>query len=112
DKVGVSNRVELLFMTLSQSSSSQTVLNSFLKNCDNGALQDVLALAESQQAAEQGGPMAQLALAQMLWTRKASSKDIVQAYKWYLIATGQIQQTSKTLSRAMTMEQLLHAVQL
>jgi DNA-binding NarL/FixJ family response regulator len=112
DKVGVSNRVELLFMTLSQSSSFQTVLNSFLKNYNNGALQDVLALAECQQAAEQGVPMAQLALAQMLWTRKASSKDIVQAYKWYLIATGQIQQTSKTMSRAMTMEQLLHAEQL
>lgn len=112
DKVGVSNRVELLFMTLSQTSSSQAVLNSFLRNYANGGLHDVLALAECQQAAEQGIPMAQLALAQMLWTRRANAKDIVQAYKWYLIASGQISQASKALSRTMTMEQLVHAEQL
>ena len=36
----------------------------------------------------------------------------MQAYKWYLIASSQILQTSKAVSRAMTMEQLLHAEQM
>lgn len=112
DKVGVSNRVELLFMTLSQSSTSHTVLSSFLRNYSNGGSQDVLALAECQKAAEQGVPMAQLALARMLLARKSSPKDIVQAYKWYLIASAEISQTIKALSRSMTTEQLLHAEQM
>ena len=112
DKLGASNRIELLFMTLSQNSNSQAALDSFTKSCRNGGLQELLALTDYQQAAEQGVPIAQLALAQSFWARRASAKDIVQAYKWYLIACGQIQQTSKTVGRAMTVEQLIHAEQL
>jgi hypothetical protein len=48
----------------------------------------------------------------MFWNGKAGSKDIVQAYKWYLIASGQVLQTSKAVNRAKTMEQLLHAEQM
>jgi hypothetical protein len=33
----------------------------------------------------------------------------VQAYKWYLMASGQVLQTSQAVSRAMTTEQLLRA---
>jgi two-component system nitrate/nitrite response regulator NarL len=105
DKLGASNRIEVLFMTLSQSSHA-------LKHYTDGSLQDSSTLAKCQQAAEQGAPIAQLALAQMFWNRKSSSKDIVQAYKWYLIASGQVSQTSKAVSRAMTMEQLLRAEQM
>jgi hypothetical protein len=47
----------------------------------------------------------------MFWNGKAGSKDIVQAYKWYLIASGQVL-TSKAVNRAKTMEQLLHAEQM
>ena len=112
DKLGASNRVELLFMTLSQTNSSQTVLNSLLRNCTDGGVQEILATAERKPAAEQGGPLAQLALAQLLWTRKANPMDIVQAYKWFLIASSQISQMTKTVSRAMTMEQLIYAEQL
>jgi two-component system nitrate/nitrite response regulator NarL len=112
DKLGASNRIELLFMTLSQSTSSQSVFSHVLKHYMDDGLQDASTLAECQQAAEQGVPIAQLALAQMFWNRKASSKDVVQAYKWYLIASGQVLQTGKAVSRAMTMEQLLHAEQM
>jgi len=112
DKLGVSNRVELLFMTLSQNGSSQSVSNHVLKRYTEDGLQDSSTLAECQQAAEKGFPIAQLALAQMFWNRKASARDIVQAYQWYLIASGQILQTSRTVGRAMTMEQLVHAEQL
>ena len=112
DKLGASNRIELLFMTLRQSSSPQSVFSYFLKNYAAGGLQDNATLAECQLAAERGELIAQLALAQFLWSRKASSKDVVQAYKWYLIASDQILQMSKSVSRAMTMEQLLHAEQM
>jgi DNA-binding NarL/FixJ family response regulator len=111
DKLGASNRIELLFMTLSHF-ASQPGFISIPKNFAAGSLQDPLALAECQRAAEDGEPNAQLALAQFFWKRKASSKDIEQAYKWYLIASGQILQTSKTVCREMTMEQLLHAEQM
>ena len=109
DKLGASNRVELLFMTLNQTSASQTVLDSSFRNYNEGKLQDLLALAKCEQAAEQGVSMAQLALAQLLWTRRANSKDLIQAYKWFLIASRQISETTEQVSRAMTMEQLIHA---
>lgn len=106
DKLGASNRIELLFMTLKQNNNSPAMFGHFLKMTDPSSL------AECQQAAEQGVLTAQLALAQMFWNRKASSKDIMQAYKWYLIASGQVLQTSKAVTQAMTMEQLLHAEQM
>ena len=112
DKLGASNRIELLFMTLSQSSSSPSVFGHVLEHYTEDNLQDALALTECQEAAEQGLPTAQIALAQMFWNRKANSKDVVQAYKWYLIASGQILQTSKVVGRALTMDQLLHAEQM
>lgn len=112
DKLGVSNRIELLFMTLSQNGSSRSAFNSVLSARANRGLQEDLALADCQQQAEQGVLIAQLALAQRLWTRRGSSKDIVQAYQWYLMASAQISQTIKTVSRAMTMEQIIHAEQL
>jgi two-component system nitrate/nitrite response regulator NarL len=111
DKLGASNRIELLFMTLSQSNGSP-VSSSFMKNYMAANPRDGAVMAECEQNAEQGVLIAQLALAQSLWDRKASSKDIVQAYKWYLIVSKLLSQTSQTVSRAMTMDQLLHAEQL
>jgi TPR repeat protein len=109
DKLGVSSRVELLFMTLSQSSSSQSMFSYFLKNCAEGAVQNDSTLAACQQAADQGFPIAQLVLAQLYQDRKVNPTDIVLAYKWYLIVSSQISRTSKTLSKTMTTEQLLQA---
>ena len=111
DKLGASNRIELLFMTLARS-GSQSVSGSEWKNYTQADLQDASKFAECQQAAEQGVSTAQLALAQSFWDRKASSQNIVEAYKWYLIASGQILQTSKTVSRELTMDQLLRAEQM
>jgi DNA-binding NarL/FixJ family response regulator len=108
DKLGVSSRVELLFMTLSQDSNSP-VLSRCQKNCTAGDLPDDSTLAECQQAAEQGLPIAQLALARMYRTRGAGPADLVLAYKWYMIASGQVLQASKGLTKEMTSEQLLQA---
>jgi DNA-binding NarL/FixJ family response regulator len=109
DKLGVSSRVELLFMTLNQDSAAQSGFSYFLKNCTNGRLEDDSTLKECQQAAEQGWPIAQLVLAQLYWTRKKSAADIALAYKWYLIASAQVLQASKRLKMIMSVEQLLQA---
>ena len=109
DKLGVSSRVELLFMTMNQDSSSQSVFSNFLKNCSDGSLQGDSMLTECQQAAEEGSPIAQLILSQLYRMRKTSATDLLLAYKWCLIASAQISRTSKSISKAMTMEQLLYA---
>ena len=56
DKLGVSSRVELLFMTLSQASPAQSLLPSLLANPANGNRHDEATLAICQKAAEQGLP--------------------------------------------------------
>jgi len=109
DKLGVSSRVELLFMTLSQDSNPQSFFSYFLKNSANVMLQDESNLAECQQAAEQGSPIAQLVLAQVYGARKSTSADLVLAYKWYLVASAQLLQLNKGVGRSMTAEQVLQA---
>lgn len=74
DKLGVSSRIELVFMTLSQGTSGT-----------NGKHEDA-SLALCQQAAQQGVPTAQIALAEMYWHGKGVSKDMVSAYMWYLVS--------------------------
>jgi TPR repeat protein len=112
DKLGVSSRIELLFMTLSRDSQSQSVFSCFLKNCTDQTWQNDSMIAECRRAAEQGLPIAPLALAHLYWTRRANSKDLIQAYKWHLIAREQTSRTSKSVGKTMTMEQLLQAEQM
>jgi two-component system, NarL family, nitrate/nitrite response regulator NarL len=109
DKLGVSSRVELLFMTLSQDNSSQSVFSYFLKTCVDGSLQDDTMLTACQKAAEEGSPIAQLVLSHMYRMRKTSPTDILLAYKWCLIASAQISRASKSIGKTMSMEQLLYA---
>jgi two-component system nitrate/nitrite response regulator NarL len=112
DKLGVSSRVELLFMTLSRTSTPESTGNSFRQNGIDHDLQSASILVGYQRAAEQGMPVAQLELARHYWTRRSDSKDLIQAYKWYLIASHQISRTSKSVGKALTMEQLLQAEQM
>lgn len=112
DKTGASNRIELLFMLLGQTRSTQSMFNAFLKQYGNGDVPDTTGMAECQQAAERGVLVAQLVLAQFLLHRKATPDDTIDAYKWYLIAKSQLLQASKTVSQMMTMDQLLHAEQM
>jgi len=107
DKLGVSNRLELLLMTLSHASNPQSMFSSFLRGCENGALQDDCTMEECQQAAEQGSPVAQLLLAQ-LYATKNDPREIILAYKWYSIALAQLSQSTKKLRKRMTAEQLSH----
>jgi DNA-binding CsgD family transcriptional regulator len=111
DKLGVSGRVELLFMTLSQTGSSQSLVASLFASPGNGARHDKATLAICEKAAEQGLPTAQIALAQLYAARRSGPQDLVHAYMWFLIAGEQITQAKNHLNQSMTMEQLLEAEQ-
>src|SRR5271169_3135636 len=112
DKLGVSSRVELLTMTLSRMSHSESAGSGVWKNrADHDLLSDSN-LGGCQRAAERGSPSAQLELARFYWTRRSDSKDLIEAYKWYLIASQQISRTSKSVGKSMTMEQMLQAEQM
>jgi TPR repeat protein len=77
----------------------------------NGGRHDEETLAICQKAAEEGLPTAQLALAQLYAARRASPKDLVHAYMWFLIASEQITRAKNHVNKSMTMEQLLEAEQ-
>jgi len=109
DKLGVSSRVELLFMTLSRTSPQESTAGPLAKSGIDQDLQSASMLVGYQRAAEQGVPAAQLELARYYWTRRSDANDLIQAYKWYLIANHQISRTSKNVGKALTMEQLLQA---
>jgi DNA-binding NarL/FixJ family response regulator len=111
DKLGVSSRVELLFMTLSQGGPSQSLLPSLLGSPNVGTGRDEATLALCQKAAEQGLPAAQFALAQIYSARRSGPKDLVQAYMWYRIVSELISGAKENINKTMTMEQLLEAEQ-
>jgi two-component system nitrate/nitrite response regulator NarL len=105
DKVGVSSRVELLFMTLSQNGGGQSSLGSH----NNGKAPDESLLLKD--AAESGLPAAQLALAQLYLTRGSGPQDLVNAYTWYLVATERAFQARGSITKTMTPEQIEEAKQ-
>lgn len=109
DKLGVSSRVELLHMTLSHEPESQSAFRHFLKSGAESSLQDDTSLAECQQTAEQGSPIAQLMLAQHFMVKKSGANDVVSAYTWYMIVGEFISRTVQSVGRTMDMEQLLEA---
>jgi two-component system, NarL family, nitrate/nitrite response regulator NarL len=112
EKLGVSSRFELLSLILSRIEQSESAGSYSSKNyTDHNVLSDST-LAGYRRAAEQGATVAQLELARFYWNRRADSKDLIQAYKWYLISSHQISQTSKRVAKAMTIEQRLEAEQM
>ncbi|MGA8620630.1 MAG: LuxR C-terminal-related transcriptional regulator [Candidatus Sulfotelmatobacter sp.] len=112
DKLGVSSRVELLFMTLSQSNNLE---ESFLPEVSKKGLgndhHDEPSVAFFEKAAEKGLPAAQLALAQVYLARREAPEDLVHAYMWYLIATERASQARALLSRMLTAKQIDEAEQ-
>src|SRR6202451_1809068 len=103
DKLGVSSRVELLFMTLSQAGSGQSPVLGEPKSSDPG-LHDEFAIL--QKAAEPGLPAAQLALAQVYLVRRKDPQDMVHAYMWYLVALERASQGGKHMTEMLTAEQI------
>jgi len=112
DKLGVSNRVELLFMTLSQNKHGQSVFQYFLQNQLDKHFLDDSTLIACQQAAEEGVLIAQLALAQFYYAHGKSPRDAMQAYMWWSIASEQVSRVCRDATKGMTVDQLLQAERL
>jgi two-component system nitrate/nitrite response regulator NarL len=106
DKVGVSSRVELLFMTLSQAGNGQALLVSAKGNNNSHEESELL-----KKAAESGLPAAQLALAQLYLARSKEPEDLVNAYMWYLVATERAFQARASITKMMTAQQIDEAKQ-
>ncbi len=109
DKLGVSSRVELLFMTLSQSGSIPAPVQDDPKGSDHDGLHDEFVIL--QKAAEAGLPAAQLALSQLYLVRRKDPKDVVHAYMWYLIALERASQRGRHITELLTAEQIDEARQ-
>ncbi len=112
DKLGVSSRVELLFMTLSQSNNPE---GSFLPEASRKGFDseqyDEPTVAFFEKAAEKGLPAAQLALAQVYLARRTGPEDLMHAYMWYLIATERTSQARALVSKVLSAKQIDEAQQ-
>ena len=112
DKLGVSSRVELLFMTLSQERNAQSALQHFLNERAHESLRDESSLVACRNAACRGILTAQITLAQYHALNKTVPNSAVQAYVWYSTAAAQISQACRDLAKELTIEQLLDAEQM
>ncbi|HEY7096252.1 MAG TPA: LuxR C-terminal-related transcriptional regulator [Terriglobales bacterium] len=101
DKLGVSSRVELLFMTLSQASAPANGVQSSSNGQDVSQLFDDSAIEVCERAAIEGMPGAQLRLAQMYSEGREVPADLPMSYMWYLVCeqTNQNMQDSITLAK-------------
>ena len=107
EKLGVSSRIELLHMTLSQAGPSQLSLEDSTRTADRLGFRNEFALL--QKAADAGMPAAQLALAQVYLARRSGPQDAVQAYTWYLVALERASQAKKLLTKMLTPQQIEEA---
>jgi len=85
DKLGVSSRVELLFMTLSQAGAPQSPSQTSLASQDDSGDFEEAAVTVCERAALEGLPGAQLRLAQMYAVGEEVPTNLVTAYMWYLV---------------------------
>jgi two-component system, NarL family, nitrate/nitrite response regulator NarL len=109
DKLGVSNRTELLFMTLSQGGSAEEAPDPG-ETAPDGIPSDA-GLAALRKAAEAGEPHAQLSLSQAYWARRAEPADLVRAYMWHLVATKRADEAGRFISKQMTPKEIEEAEQ-
>src|SRR5208337_801178 len=112
DKLGVSNRVELLLMTMSQDHDAQSAFQYFIGNHGNVSFQDEATLVACQRAAEQGVLVAQLALAQFYSAKRTNPSDMLHTYAWYSIVCERISRDWKDVAKTMTVDQVLQAEQI
>lgn len=108
DKLGVSNRVELLFMTLSQENTQNGLPHHFSLNSAAKQNEPTTAI-ETQDAAQQGDAVAQLALAQLHRAQGPNPVDLLRADMWYSVVADQIEEARRALHAMMTPEQIHEA---
>lgn len=85
DKLGVSSRMELLFLTLNQSTAA-SLFPELTPKAKNTASTEAPSLAWYHKSASEGVALAQVALAQMLLRGEGTRRDPVSAYMWYLVS--------------------------
>jgi DNA-binding NarL/FixJ family response regulator len=105
DKLGVSSRVELLFMTL----GGAVVEPERKKSKPSEALSPADEFGQFLQSAESGLPLPQLALTQMYASLQKEPRDVVQAYAWYLLAVDGGTQIKAQMEKGMTAKQIEEA---
>jgi len=99
NKLGVSSRIELLFMTLSQPS-----LEDPRKSMSHGNGRYSQKEAEAiRKSAEEGLPAAQLALSRVFLAKRGGPQDLIEAYMWYLVAT---RRAGEMIAKMMTPRQV------
>lgn len=112
DKLGVSSRVELLFMTLGRAhgpgDEGRTMLGNLLRQVFEGGLPDRSTMTELEKAADNGLPGAQLLLAQALALHGGAS-EIETAYMWYLVSAEQARRARTQLAVRLTPRQIEEA---
>jgi two-component system, NarL family, nitrate/nitrite response regulator NarL len=112
DKLGVSSRVELLFMTLNHDSSELASLRAcYSAGHENGRKISPREADALRKSAETGVPAAQLALAQLCSNQRSDSADLVEACMWYLIATERAMQAQEIVMKTLTPAQIEEARQ-
>jgi len=110
DKLGVSSRLELLSLTLTQPNLQvQPAAANTTSDQEDG-------FEAMQEAAERGSPSAQAKLAWMYWQGKDVPADPVAAFKWYLISErsseeikDEINVAKRKLADKMTADQVMEA---
>jgi two-component system, NarL family, nitrate/nitrite response regulator NarL len=111
DKLGVSNRTELLFMTLSQGAGAEEPSAAGPAAALPDGASSEASLAALLNAAEAGAPHAQLSLSQAYWARRAEPADLVRAYMWHLVATKRADEAGRFLAKQMTPKEIEEAEQ-
>jgi len=110
DKLGVSSRVELLFMTLGRDHdverrSQEPLSNDVLRQMFTSGPHDSGTVAFLEKAAEEGAAAAQLSLAQALAAR-GGADELSEAYMWLSIAADQALQARVQLAKRLTAQQI------
>jgi DNA-binding NarL/FixJ family response regulator len=107
DKLGVSNRIELLFMALRQVDSNGVTAKEVWGDPIPRKFEDELAALKKD--AEAGVPSAQLALAQLYMARRSDPQDAVRAYTWYLVGLKRAAEAKELLTSSLTASQIEEA---
>jgi two-component system, NarL family, nitrate/nitrite response regulator NarL len=111
DKLGVSSRIELLFMVLSQPDLGMAQKQGSVESKNGVSDYSRTETALLEKSAEAGLPAAQLALAQLHLARGRDPKDLVEAYTWYLVATERALVARGHMTKMLTAEQIAEAKQ-
>jgi two-component system, NarL family, nitrate/nitrite response regulator NarL len=111
DKLGVSNRTELLFMTLSHGGNAEEAAAPDPVAAAPDGIPSEPSLAVLLKAAEAGAPHAQLSLSQAYWARRTEPADLVRAYMWHLVARKRADEGGQFLAKQMTPREIEEAEQ-